>query len=265
MQLVLGQVRKPIRELRKSLRDLPSDPPQEEVHDLRTRTRRLEAIGVALLTQNNGHARHMMDSIKPLRKAAGKVRDIDVLKNKIRSLRRRHHDAAYDHLLEHLQDARIESARKLAEKFADEHKDALRHLKRFSKQVESQFRHTHPGAEEMHRLFDDLSRWPALNAENLHEFRIKIKELRYVLQLAEGANAEFVDALDRVKTRIGTWHDWQELSRIASEVLDARKDRGALATIADIENEKFRSAMRAAQSLRTRYLRTHSSAATFEL
>ena len=256
--MVLGQVRKPIRELRKSLQDLPSDPPQKEVHDLRTRTRRLEAISVALLTPHKDHADHMLDSIKPLRKAAGKVRDMDVLKTKVRSLSRRNHDDAYKRLLAHLQEARIESARELADKFAGKQKEALRSLKRFSMQVENRFRHTHPGAGEAHRLYEELSHWPALSSENLHAFRIKIKELRYVLQLAEGANREFETALDNAKTQIGTWHDWQALHRIAVEVLDAGKDRRAIATIAELENKKFRSAMRAAQSLRTRYLRTHS-------
>jgi CHAD domain-containing protein len=258
MQLVLGQVRKPIRELRKSLRDLPSDPPQEDVHDLRTRTRRLEAISVALLPQDKGHSRHILDSIKPLRKAAGKVRDMDVLKNKVRLLARRHPDDAYSRLLSHLQTARMDSAKGLAEKFASEKKEARRSLKEFSRRVENRFHHTRPGAGEAHRLYDQLSHWPALNAENLHAFRIRIKELRYVLQLADGANTEFVNALDNVKTQIGTWHDWQELHRIASEVLNAAKDRDAIATIAEIENKKFRSAMRAAQSLRINYLRTHS-------
>jgi CHAD domain-containing protein len=262
MQLVLGQVRKPIRELRKSLRDLPSDPPQEDVHDLRTRTRRLEAISVALLAHNKGHARHILDSIKPIRKAAGKVRDMDVLKNKVRSLARRYPDDAYARLLQHLQTARMDSAKGLAEKFASDKKEALRSLKEFSRRIEDRFHHTRPGAGEAHRLYDQLSRWPALNAKNLHAFRIRIKELRYVLQLADGANSEFVNALDSVKAQIGTWHDWQELHRIALEVLDATKHRGAIATIAEIENKKFRSAMRAAQSLRTRYLRTHSFEST---
>jgi CHAD domain-containing protein len=264
MQLVLGQVRKPIRELRKSLQDLTSDPPQKEVHDLRTRTRRLEAISIALLTHKQGRTRHVLDSIKPLRKAAGKVRDMDVLKNKVRSLARRHPDDAYDRLLAHLQTARIESARDLAGKFANEQKEALRSLKEFSRRVEIQFRHKHPVAGEAHRLYDELSHWPALNLENLHAFRIKIKELRYVLQLAAGANTEFVNALDKVKTQIGTWHDWQELHRITTEVLYATKDRSAIATIAEIESKKFRAAMRAAQLLRTRYLRTHAFAENAE-
>jgi CHAD domain-containing protein len=258
MQLVLGQVRKPIRELRKSLQDLPCDPPQKEVHDLRTRTRRLEAISVALLTPRKDHAPHILESIKPLRKAAGKVRDMDVLKTKVRSLARRNHDNAYERLLAHLQAARTESARDLADKFASEQKGALRSLKRFSRQIENRFRHTHPGAGVAHRLYDELSHWPALSSENLHAFRIKIKELRYVLQLAEGANTEFESALDHVKTQIGTWHDWQQVHRIAVEVLNTGKDRRAIATIAELENKKFRSAMRAAQSLRTHYLRTHS-------
>jgi CHAD domain-containing protein len=101
---------------------------------------------------------------------------------------------------------------------------------------------------------DELSRWPALNAENLHPFRIKIKELRYILQLVQDADLKFVDALEKVKQKIGDWHDWQELYRIAAQLLDPAKDRIALIEIEEKRSIKYQQALKAARTLRTRYL-----------
>ena len=86
MQLVLGQVRKPIRELSKSLRDLPGNPTRRAVHNLRTRSRRLEAVAALLLLHDNQTARQLLKSIKAIRKTAGDVRDMDVLEAKVRFL-----------------------------------------------------------------------------------------------------------------------------------------------------------------------------------
>jgi CHAD domain-containing protein len=264
MQLVLSHVRKPIRELRKSLRDLPDNLPQRAVHNLRTRSRRLEAISAALPPNEKKNTDRLMKSIKPLRKAAGEVRDMDVLEAKVRLLIRRSPNPSFELLLAHLQSVRAESARQLAESFATERKTARRCLKQLSKYVEDEFNQARADNRQAHALFDELCRWPRLNAANLHNFRIKIKELRYMLQLMSGANEAFLNALENAKVRIGAWHDWEQLHRIAEQVLDAKKDQVALAAITDAEARTFNLAMRAAQSLRTRYMQNHSLLAIAE-
>jgi CHAD domain-containing protein len=259
MQLALGQVRKAIREMRKSLRDLPSNPPQKAVHNLRTRSRRVEAISAALLPRNKDDTHQLLKSIKPLRKAAGDVRDMDVLEAKARQLLRRNHDASFERLIAHIRAMRAEGARELVVSFSSERKTIQRGLKRFSKYVEDTFSETPPDARQAHKLFGELCRWPRLSARNLHDFRIKLKELRYMMQLMPNSNTAFMNALENARGRIGAWHDWEELRRIAAEVLDAKIDRTGIAAIAEIEAKKFSLAMRAAQSLRTRYLKTHSA------
>ena len=254
MELALGQVRKPIRELRKSLRDLPVNPPQRAIHNLRTRSRRLEAISAALPSASKKNTDLLLRSIKPLRKAAGEVRDMDVLEAKVRFLMRRSPDPSFERLLSHLRSARAESARVLVESYSAERKSIRRCLKRFSKYVEEEFSHEQPDARQAHLLFGELKQWPRFTSANLHSFRIKIKELRYMLQLMQGANPELMNALENTKVRIGAWHDWEQLRHIAAGVLDARKDRDAIAAIAEVEADKLNLAMRAAQSLRTRFL-----------
>jgi hypothetical protein len=78
------------------------------------------------------------------------------------------------------------------------------------------------------------------------------------LQLAEDANSNFVKALDKVKGRIGTWHDWQQLRTIAQEVLDGNQDHAAIRAISEIERENLDDALKSAQALRRRYLSTHN-------
>jgi len=262
MHLVLGQVRKPIRELSKSLRDLPGNPTRRAVHNLRTRSRRLEAVAALLLLHDNQTARQLLKSIKAIRKTAGDVRDMDVLEAKVRFLIRSSSNqpisslSSFERLLAHLQAIRAESARELVQSFSADRKNLRRSLKSFSKCVEEEFTPQGMDARQAHAVFEELCRWPRLCAQNLHAFRIKIKELRYMLQLMECANQALLNALDRAKTRIGAWHDWEQLHRIALEFLHPRRDRVAIAVIADTETTELKSAMHTAQSLRTRYLRT---------
>ena len=68
----LERVRKIMRELQRSLKNLPKDPPPKEVHKLRTATRRVEAIATALPADEANRPRRLLESLEPVRKAAGR-------------------------------------------------------------------------------------------------------------------------------------------------------------------------------------------------
>src|SRR5207253_7934757 len=71
------------------------------------------------------------------------------------------------------------------------------------------------------KLSSELAITTKLDRKNLHPYRLKVKELRYVLQLANDADEQqFVDKLGEVKDAIGEWHDWEELITIANGVVD---------------------------------------------
>ena len=71
------------------------------------------------------------------------------------------------------------------------------------------------------RLSTGLGAPARLGKGNLHRYRLKVKELRYVLQLSDHADEEpFAAELSEVKDAIGDWHDWEQLIAIASDVLD---------------------------------------------
>lgn len=260
MQLVPAQARKPIRDLRKSLGALRKDPPQKAVHELRTRTRKVEAITAALPLAPKHCPNKLLKSLKPLRKAAGKVRDLDVFVAKVNALLRGRNQASLELLLQNLHQMRTSDANQLAEKIQQHRSKTQKRLKKFSKRVKKHCESEPLDARQAYALFDELSRWPRLTLDNLHGFRIKVKELRYMMQLVSGANPDFMKALDRTKVQIGSWHDWAELHTIASELLDVEKDQTAINQIADQENKNLKSAMRAAQNLRSRFLNTHALA-----
>jgi len=257
MQLVPAQARKPIRDLRKALQALHKDLPQKAVHELRTRTRKVEAIFAAIPLPPKHCPRKLLKALKPLRKAAGRVRDMDVLVAMVNSLLRGPNEASFNRLLTHLQQTRTDGAHHLADKVQRRRIKIQKHLKKFSKRVKKHCESEPLDARQAYALFDELSRWPRLTPDNLHDFRIKVKELRYMMQLVSGANADFMTALDRAKLQIGSWHDWAELHIIASELLDAESDQAAIREIANEENRSLKSAMLAAQKLLSRYLSTH--------
>ena len=265
MELELGNVKKPVRILRKSLKTLTDEPAIEDVHKLRTHARRIEAIAAALMPGQKKLTRRLLKAIRPVRKAAGEVRDMDVLAAKALSVAGYRRSRSVARLVDYLSSMRIESARKLFDTVSEQRSDARRSLKQFSRQIEKRRHENQPGAmtgtagkgssgQAAMRLIDELNRWPAFNEENLHAFRIQVKELRYLLQLGKDANMKLLDGLGVVKDRIGDWHDWQQLAKIAEKVLNPQADRATLKKIDEMGKKKFNQAIAAAQAMKTRYL-----------
>jgi CHAD domain-containing protein len=263
MAIEVEQVEKPIRKLRKFLKDWPADPSSEAVHKLRTQTRRLEAIIDAFMLEEAPEMRRLVKVMKPVRKAAGAVRDMDVLVADALTLSKEGTTEAVVRLVEHLGGMRMKSAGKLHKVVAGRRKEARRSLKACAKAMA-----TRAGSKKLAAgaalpakavgtamsLAAQLSRWPRLNAGNIHPFRIEVKKLAYILQLAGEGDAKFLDSLKETKDQVGEWHDWLELSAIAKDVLVERQDGATLRLIEETVNKKFKRALATANSLRAKYL-----------
>ena len=267
MALELDHVEKPLRQMRKLLKSLADDPAPEEVHRLRTRARRIEAAAGALRDADEKTTRRLLKAIKPVRRAAGDVRDMDVLTAKLLEMPREANGEPLVKLVEHLGTARKASATKLLDAVDKQRKPARKLLKDYAAIVASAASVKKPVQRALARtldadtgsdsaedqLMDELARWPALNYQNLHDFRLKVKELRYVLQMYPQADARLVSALGHVKDQIGEWHDWEELLRIARQVLDARTGRELLERIEASSRRRLMQALASANSLRRRF------------
>jgi CHAD domain-containing protein len=264
----LERVRKALRGLGKLLQSLSGDFAPKDVHKLRTTSRRVEAIAGVLEKAGGKKSRRLVQSIDPIRKAAGGVRDMDVLLANSRKLARNSDSESLGHLLEHLKTARRQNAGELQHALHHRRKAVQRDLKDYSRFVASLAKHAQlnprsdekaSGAqEEIHssamNLVRELGDWKPLDAGNLHEFRLKVKQLRYTLQLDVQADPILVDALGDVQRRIGDWHDWHELAQIAREVLVLEEDRALLDRIRETATRRFDRALAAANALRGKYL-----------
>ncbi len=264
----LERVRKALRELGKSLQSLSGDSAPKKVHKLRTASRRVEAIAGVLEATDQKKSRRLVKSIEPIRKAAGGVRDMDVLLTNARRLARYCDGESLTHLVAHLETARQQHAGELRHALHHRRKEVLEDLKEYSRFVASLAKHaqsrSRSGAqasraqEELHssamNVVRELGDWKPLDAGNLHEFRLKVKQLRYTLQLDAQADPSLVETLGDVQRRVGDWHDWHQLEEIAREVLIYDKDRALLNRISETVKRRFQLALASANALRGKYL-----------
>ena len=264
----LERVRKALRELGKSLRSLNGESAPKDVHKLRTASRRVEAIAGVLEAADGKKSRRLVKSIEPLRKAAGGVRDMDVLLADARKLARYCDGESLNHLVAHLEAARQQYAGQLQHALHHRRKAVREDLKEYSKFLASLAKHAQSRSrsdaqagraqEEINssamNVLRELGDWKPLDAENLHAFRLKVKQLRYTMQLDAQANSGLTEALGDVQTRVGEWHDWHQLEEIARQVLVLEEDRPLLDRIGETVKRGFDRALASANALRGKYL-----------
>lgn len=240
--------------LRKLFKKIPRDVPPEYVHEVRTQARRLEAAVHALSPRGDPRARRLLKRVKPIRKSAGDVRDMDVMIEKLLAIAKEMQRNGGDALLrltEEMAALRGESADQLHRLLKRHGKPLREKLKRYAARVEKagdgQLAESAAAPEV---LAAQLQHWPPLKADNLHEFRIHAKELRYMLQLMPEMDEHTLHSFTRVKDVSGDWHDWLQLREFAAKVLDGREDREILTRLGAIEHEKLDAALAAANAAR---------------
>jgi hypothetical protein len=109
------------------------------------------------------------------------------------------------------------------------------------------------------QLSNKLSRWPTLNSVNLDSYRLKVKELLYLLQFAKKGDEYLVKKLAQVRVAIGEWHDWQELARIAGKALHHQSQCNLLKQIRTRVQTTFEHAVEIANKMRKQSLKGSAS------
>jgi CHAD domain-containing protein len=268
MALDPNRVHQPVKKLRKMVKQIRKQPLPEQVHDLRTNTRRLEATMAALSPDSRRNARKLLKNLSRIRKLAGKVRDMDVLTAYAATIDAGEEQDCKVQLLEHLGAERHKLAKNLHTTVAKNAQPVRRRLKQFSDEIDrflclDEDHACDPAKASAQAtatalvLSSELATTPArLGRQNLHPYRLKIKELRNVLLMAEGdADKKFVETLGTVKDLIGEWHDWQELLATAQPVLDHGSNCRIVREVKKIEDDKYEQALAAAENMRRKYLR----------
>lgn len=254
MNFDVSRATKIVRKLRKLLKDIDVAPSPDAVHKLRTHCRRLEAMLHGFPSCAGNQADRLLKLIKPVRRAAGQVRDMDVLIAKAAPLCTGPECEPLIRLLEHLAQVRSKSAQRLHKVVRKRGPKLRRKLTHVQNNLEQD------GATEIHILPQppagpqilaaELEHWPKLHRNNLHEFRIRVKELRYMLQFAGVRNEQRLESFANVKNTAGDWHDWVELQKAAEQIVNGESDPDVLRTIRERTREKLRAAMSAANALR---------------
>jgi CHAD domain-containing protein len=268
MPLDPNHLTKPILKLRKSFKKLRGVPSPDKVHQLRTRCRRLEANLQAVGFDQTKNGRRLLKAVTPFRKTAGKVRDMDVLTELASGLLTEKINGNQDfgeapvQLLQQLGASRFRFAKRLNERISSERKSVLKRLKQFSRCAERRLKRsgrpstaltrwqTDPTATAVY-LSASLAEWPPLGRENLHAFRLCVKQLRYILDLSSKPDRKFMDALSAVKDTIGEWHDWCELETMGRKSIP--ENRAFCERIHSISDEKLHNALGSSNNLRRQY------------
>jgi CHAD domain-containing protein len=262
MPLETDRIHKAITHIDKFLKKAPKRPSPERIHQVRTSSRRLES---ALSTLNISRSKKQLLSDLPMiRKRCGKVRDMDVLIGLAMSVKTQDQDKdCLVELVEHLGTTRSKRAKKLHRLAKNNAPRIRKHLARVSKVIDDL---TAPrrgdsstvdsqNASALVELASQLRSPEKLNKSNLHAYRLKIKELRYVLQLAETQqDNKMIATLGQVKDAIGEWHDREELVAIASEVLDDGPRAGLVHHLKKISDVKFHRAVAVTNKMRAIYI-----------
>lgn len=264
-----------VKKLRKSLKDFPKNPTVDEVHGLRTRTRRVESI-LDALAMTSGNERKILADLKVVRKRSGKVRDMDVFTQDVIGLGLKDDPECLVRLTHHLGIQRYRHAAKLKVETHRRSNKLRQRLKRTRHKLDvavERFARTkfdldrksggdadepplHAMSEAL-RLSTDLAAIPHLGRDNLHPYRIEVKRLRYILEMAgdeDGQQKTFIEELKRVQDLIGEWHDWVALSAIARDVLKKHDGCRLVKKIQATSERKFGEALCATEEMRRRYL-----------
>jgi CHAD domain-containing protein len=265
MALDQDKIRKTLRKLRKALKPGSRWRSPDRVHELRTRTRRVECVIYALKLDEKNSGRGLLKATGRMFKRAGKVRDMDVLIAFASGLPIDPHDQHLTQLTRHLHEERHKAALKLHSSVAEHARTACHDLKTCSTSLQNtmteqdiQQRQSNAAVFAL-QLSGELAALPRLTPANMHTFRLKAKQLRYALELAEGNETAFLRALGEVTGAIGEWHDWNKLLRLAARVLKGFPESAVLQVIRPTESAKRLDALSLANTMRRKYLGTDTA------
>jgi CHAD domain-containing protein len=206
--------------LLKAMRAVERDGSAKAVHLLRTSCRRLDVI-VANVT--NGQ-RKLRDQLRSLRRAAGKVRDLDVQLQALATVRLPSVADEQRRVTRRLERKRSRKEEKLREAVSAQRPRISRQIKRFV----ASGGHPSGSAASTARVREALDQfWRASeeyknqdDARQLHDFRIACKKARYLAELAEPRQARpVIEQLKRIQDAIGEWLDWELLIATSAKAL----------------------------------------------
>lgn len=231
---------------------------EEDVHHIRTSTRKAETL-LETLPPKQAKRSRLEPKLKKLRKRAGAVRDADVQIGLLHGLPL--HSAApkaseqKQHLVKALHLQRVLGKKRL-DKFlagnSGEIREELLTLRDdLPKQTNGQLSKVDGNEalhEATHRFRTLVSAHPVLNPSNLHDFRKRCKHIRYLAEMGNETpeSQHFVQQLTAIQDAIGTWHDWQTLHALAFQLGMHHDLMAVIEMLENMERHKYTEAIRVA-------------------
>ncbi|MGH9588820.1 MAG: CHAD domain-containing protein [Terracidiphilus sp.] len=270
---VQEEFRRQIRAWSELLARCARKPGQKSVHRLRVATLRLQAaLEFSLSCMNAGSssakpAERWLRQGKKLRRALGPVRQADVSLGKLASIKgcAEHAPTApavfpkeYSGAIEKLERTITRRRGAAAKKLVVEIEQRRKRLTRLSRKLETDpacfLATAQTGVADtiQSQMIAAAAGFSTLTIENLHEFRKRIKKIRYLAEVfapLDPAAARQASMLKRMTAAAGEWHDWQALAEEAARA--DRKNTGAEAA-AEFARAQARRSFEHARTLCTR-------------
>lgn len=240
--------------LDRNLVKLSSELRPQNVHGIRTGTRRLQILLGELSPKLNRNQKKLLKLLGRLRKRAGKLRDLDVQLAALRSLKIPREPRRKTQLMNELIELRRSQEKKLR-KAAD--RNTLREIRKRLRRARKDFDPKASGdplavaREMLHpvHLGDDK-----LTEALLHQYRILSKRARYAAEFAEQTpeTRRFIVGVKRIQDALGDWHDWLTLTQTASKHLGEVRESSLVAELHNVTGAKFRNAVSMLEPMRSK-------------
>jgi CHAD domain-containing protein len=235
------------RKTEKELLRLSSGHRADAVHGFRTTTRRLQTLLEQLVADDDRKHKKLLKMLNQIRKSAGKVRDIDVQLEALRSLKVAQEPRRKTQLMQSLIDLRAEQERRLRKRLKKQDiRDIQKRLRRAEGSVNlDSLRDPLSVARQMLRTVP-VPKGPA-DEETLHRYRLVVKRARYAAEFAPRSpeSVKFLTELKRVQDALGNWHDWLTLTHTAIGRLGDVNQSSLVAALYNVTRGKFRHAVSA--------------------
>jgi CHAD domain-containing protein len=263
-----GKMKEAWQDVSAAIEACAEKPTEKAVHQVRTRCRRLEALVSAVLStrlsakrlHSTGEA--LLRKIKKIRRAAGPVRDLDIHLSLLETITGEPPDDDAQKLKKTLQRQRkrasVAALKEIERHRPDLERRAARFLDTFNDLPASE-QELDTAALAKARFLETAAAFPVIRADNLHDFRKRSKQARYIAEInpRSAASVALAKELNRVQDAIGAWHDWDVMMEEGAEILGNRRT-ALLRKIQAHRNKAYRVALRIARQTQRQALRDAS-------
>ena len=235
------------RKTEKELVRLSSGRRAEAVHGFRTAARRLQTLLEQLVMDNNRKHKKLLKILNRIRKSAGKVRDIDVQLEALRSLKVPQEPRRKTQLMQALIELRARHERRLHKLMKKQDIRGLRKRLRRAEESMTFDSSLDPLSVSRQMLKSIPIPQGPIDEETLHRYRLVVKRARYAAEFApkSAESTKFLAELKGLQDSLGSWHDWLTLTQTAAERLGDVNESSLVAVLHNVTRGKFRHAVSA--------------------